>query len=62
MDLYQARCILENMAVDMTGALAGMKDTNPMAKLLAERIDAIDQAERALQIVANIQKMICPNK
>lgn len=40
--------ILENMAVDMVGALADMRKKNPMRGILEQRIDAINVAQRAL--------------
>ncbi len=40
--------ILEMMAIDLTGAMAGMKSTNPMVDVLRQRIDAIDRAQYAL--------------
>lgn len=40
--------ILENMAVDMVGALAGLRKKDPMHDVIEQRIDAIDIAQRAL--------------
>lgn len=41
--------ILELMAIDMTGALAGLKKNNPMADVLFQRIEAINRAQDALR-------------
>lgn len=41
--------ILECMAIDMTGALAGLSQKNSMADLLSQRIDAINVARSALR-------------
>lgn len=40
--------ILENMAVDMVGALDGLRKKDPMRDVIEQRIDAIDIAQRAL--------------
>ena len=40
--------ILEGMAIDMTGALGGLKPTDPMADLLSKRIEAVNLAQRAI--------------
>lgn len=45
----EAYHILELMAIDMTGALAGLSETNPMSDVLAQRIEAIDRAQDALR-------------
>lgn len=41
--------ILELMAIDMTGALAGLNKTNPLLDVLDQRLQAIDRAQSALQ-------------
>lgn len=41
--------VLELMAIDMTGALAGLPKKNPMFDVLAQRIKAIDCAQNALR-------------
>lgn len=40
--------ILENMAVDMVGALAGLRKKDPMRDVIEQRIEAIDIAQKAL--------------
>lgn len=45
----EAYHVLELMAVDLTGAIAGMKNTNPMLDVLIQMIDAIDRAQNALR-------------
>lgn len=48
MNNSEAHDILELMAIDLTGALAGMKNTNPMSDVLHQRIEAINRAQNAL--------------
>ena len=45
----KAIATLECMAIDLTGALAGLAKTNPMADVLEQRIEAIDTAQAALR-------------
>lgn len=40
--------ILENMAVDMVGALAGLRKKDPMCDVIKQRIEAVDIAQKAL--------------
>lgn len=40
--------ILENMAIDMTGALAGLSKKDPMCDVIQQRIEAINMAQIAL--------------
>lgn len=44
-----AICILEIMATDMVGALGELKVSDPMYDVLAQRVAAIDEAQRALK-------------
>ena len=44
----EAYRVLELMAIDLTGAMAGLLKTNPMVDVLQQRIDAIDRAQNAL--------------
>ena len=44
----EAYYILELMAIDMTGAMAGLSKNNPMFDVLSQRIEAIDRAQEAL--------------
>lgn len=44
----EAYRVLELMAIDLTGAMAGLLKTNPMLDVLQQRIDAIDRAQNAL--------------
>lgn len=48
-DRAKAIAVLECMAIDLTGALAGIKETNPMADVLEQKIEAIDTAQAALR-------------
>ena len=48
-DRAKAIAVLECMAIDLTGALAGIKETNPMADVLEQRIEAIDTAQAVLR-------------
>lgn len=41
--------VLECMAIDLTGGLAGLSGKNPMADVLQQRIAAINTAQSALQ-------------
>lgn len=41
--------ILEGMAIDMTGALGSLKKSEPIADVIAQRLDAINMAISALQ-------------
>ena len=45
----EAYYILELMAIDMTGAMAGLSKKDPMADVLSQRIKAIDLAQNALR-------------
>lgn len=45
----EASQILELMAIDMTGAMAGLQKNNPMADVLSQRIKAINRAQDALR-------------
>lgn len=44
----EAKIILECMATDMIGAMAGMRETMPMLDVLRQRVDAINIALTAL--------------
>ena len=44
----QAIMILECMATDMVGAMADLRETNPMLDVLQQRVDAINVVEEAL--------------
>lgn len=58
-----AYMILEGMAIDMTGALGGLKPTDPMADLLSQRIEAVNLAQRAISQQADIDNQkILPNR
>jgi len=45
----EAICILECMAIDMTGAIADMSKHNPMEDVIVQRIEAINMAQAALK-------------
>ena len=45
----RAISILECMATDMVGALASLSETNPLADVLSQRIEAINVAQNALR-------------
>ena len=45
----QAISILECMATDMVGALASLSETNPLADVLSQRIEAINLAQKSLR-------------
>ncbi len=45
----KAIAVLERMAIDLTGSLAGLKEPNPMTDVLNQRLDAIDVAQEALR-------------
>ena len=45
----KAIAVLECMAIDLTGSLAGLKEPNPMTDVLNQRLDAIDVAQEALR-------------
>ena len=40
--------VLEIMAIDLTGARAGLSKNNPMFDVFSQRIEAIDRAQEAL--------------
>lgn len=40
--------VLEIMAIDLTGTMAGLSKNNPMFDVLSQRIEAIDRAQEAL--------------
>lgn len=44
-----AICVLECIAIDLTGCLAGLSSNEPMADVLKQRINAINAAQVALQ-------------
>ena len=54
----EAIMILECMATDMVGALAGLKKTNPLADVLQQRIEAIDLAQEALRQTMGIAEYV----
>lgn len=45
----KAIAVLECMAIDLTGALATLKETDPMTDVLRQRLEAIDTAQAALR-------------
>lgn len=45
----RAISILECMATDMVGALASLSETNPLADVISQRIEAINLAQKALR-------------
>ena len=45
----KAIAVLECMAIDLIGSLAGLKEANPMTDVLNQRLDAIDVAQEALR-------------
>ena len=49
MNSSRAICILEAMAIDMTGALGGLSKTDSMVDLLQQRLEAINTAQEALR-------------
>lgn len=44
-----AICVLECMAIDLTGCLAGLSGKGPIVDVLKQRINAINAAQVALQ-------------
>lgn len=48
----KATRVLECMAIDMVGAIAGMRETDPMLDVLQQRIEAVDLAQSALRPVS----------
>lgn len=48
--------VLECMAIDLTGGLAGLFKTNPMADVLEQRIEAINCAQEALRKMIQNEK------
>lgn len=50
--------VLENIAIDMTGALAELSNTNAMADVFRQRIDAIDEAQKALRTRAAAKRVL----
>lgn len=48
--------VLECMAIDLTGGLAGLSKTNSMADVLEQRIEAINCAQEALRKIIQIEK------
>ena len=56
MENRTAISILEAMAVDMTGALGGLRKTEPMADVLQQRLDAINMAQDALRAQQEAEK------
>ena len=51
----EAKIVLECMATDMIGAMAGMRETMPMLDVLRQRVDAINIALTALRPVSREQ-------
>lgn len=51
----KAISMLECMAIDMVGAIAGMRETNPMLDVLQQRIEAINLAQSVLRSVSREQ-------
>lgn len=58
MSNIEAHGILECMVIDMTGALASMRESDPMACLLEQRIEAINLAKEALKQTAGISDYV----
>lgn len=48
-EIERAICILELMAIDLTGTLGGLSETNPLCDVVKQRIEAIDAAQDALR-------------
>lgn len=48
--------VLECMAIDLTGGLAGLSKTNPMVDVLEQRIEAVNCAQEALRKIIQIEK------
>ena len=48
--------VLECMAIDLTGGLAGLSKTDPMADILEQRIEAINCAQEALRKMIQDEK------
>lgn len=48
--------VLECMAIDITGGLAGLSKTNPMVDVLEQRIEAVNCAQEALRKIIHIEK------
>ena len=55
MTLEEAAGVLERMAMDMVGAMAGMQETNSMLDVLRQRVEAINIAQEALRPVTREQ-------
>lgn len=49
--------ILEIMAIDLAGTLAGLKPHDPLEDVIKQRIDAINTAQNALH--AQSKRMAC---
>ena len=47
--------VLECMAIDLVGAMADMRETNPMLDVVRQRVDAINIAQSALRPVSREQ-------
>ena len=58
----EAKIILECMATDMIGAMAGMRETMPMLDVLRQRVDAINIALTALDAIDNWPTLTPPNE
>ena len=48
--------VLECMAIDLTGGLAGLSKTSPLADVLEQRIAAINCAQEALRKMIQDEK------
>lgn len=48
-EIERAISILELMAIDLTGTLGGLSETNPLCDVVKQRIEAIDAAQDALR-------------
>lgn len=56
MTVKEAIVCLECMAIDMTGAMAGLSERNPMTDVLRQRLDAINAAKDALRAQQEAEK------
>lgn len=55
MDYKEASAVLEIMATDITGAMAGLEETNPLVDVCQQRINAIDLAQSAIESMDELQ-------
>ena len=55
MGYQEASAVLEIMATDITGAMAGLEDTNPLVDVCQQTINAIDLAQSAIENMDELQ-------